>query len=101
MMNKDNIELLEKYKNVIFSQQFYSKFTPKSWSIKSVKLFYLKKLDLLNKFYLNSNELYGRKEFDDIINGLLYIDITFSNPDSPLKNIIKQIQLEVYSNEFK
>ena len=78
---------IEKYKNVKFSDKFYSKFIPKMWNVESVKIFYIKKLDKLIEYHLTINNSIINNDLDDIIIGNVYIDIVFSNPNFKIKEI--------------
>ena len=99
-----NSLLLDKYKDVKFSQDFYDLYENSDWSVDGMKLVKLKKLDSFIKFYDKYNpdgfrmnkgvDSYKESKniYDSIMSGETFVDKELGDPDNVLRNIIKLMQ---------
>jgi predicted RNA-binding protein (virulence factor B family) len=97
------IDLSKKYNNVLYSDDFYNK---DQNMISYLKKTYLEKLDNFINFYdkyqpkgiriINGVDIYeeSKSTFDRIINGEIYIDDVFTNPDNPLRDVVMLLHID-------
>ena len=97
------IDLSKKYNNVIFSDDFYNQ---EENMVNYRKKLYLNKIDEFINFYkkyqpkgiriIDGRDVYEESKsiFDKIINGEIYIDDVFNNPDNPLRNVVMLLHID-------
>ena len=97
------VDLSKKYNNVIFSEYFYKQ---DENMIKYLEKTYLTKIDDFIKFYekykpkgvriIDGRDVYeeSKSVFDKVVNGEIYIDEVFRNPDNPLRNIVMLLHID-------
>ena len=97
------IDLSKKYNNVIFSDDFYNQ---EENILNYSKKNYLSKIDEFINFYnkyqpkgiriIDGIDVYEESKsiFDRIINGEIYIDDVFKNPDNPLRNVLMLLHID-------
>ncbi len=97
------IDLSKKYNNVIFSDGFYNQ---EENMVNYRKKLYLNKIDEFINFYkkyqpkgirvIDGQDFYEESKsiFDKIINGEIYIDDVFNNPDNPLRNVVMLLHID-------
>lgn len=100
---KKKIDLSKKYNNVIFSDDFYNQ---EENIINYRKKNYLSKIDEFINFYnkyqpkgiriIDGRDVYEESKsiFDRIINGEIYIDGVFENPDNPLRDVVMLLHID-------
>ena len=98
------IDLSKKYNNVIFSDDFYNQ---EENMINYRTKLYLSKIDEFISFYnkyqpkgiriIDGRDVYEESKsiFDKIINGEIYIDDVFKNPDNPLRNVVMLLHINI------
>lgn len=101
-----NSLLLDKYKDIKFSQDFYDRYENSDWSVDSMKLLKLKELDSFIKFYDRYNpdgfrinngvDLYkvSKEEYNKLMGGETFVDKVLGDPDNVLRNTIKLMFLD-------
>jgi hypothetical protein len=97
------IDLSKKYNNVIFSDDLYNQ---EENMVNYRKKLYLSKIDEFINFYkkyqpkgirvIGGQDVYEESKsiFDKIINGEIYIDDVFNNPDNPLRNVVMLLHID-------
>ena len=97
------IDLSKKYNNVIFSDDLYNQ---EENMVNYRKKLYLNKIDEFINFYkkyqpkgiriIDGRDVYEESKsiFDKIINGEIYIDDVFNNPDNPLRNVVMLLHID-------
>jgi hypothetical protein len=102
-MKVKKVDLYKKYGNVIFSEDFYKQ---DENMIKYLEKTYLTKIDDFINFYkkyqpkgiriINGRDVYEESKsiFDKVVNGEIYIDEVFRNPDNPLRNIVMLLHID-------
>jgi hypothetical protein len=97
------VDLLKKYHNVIFSDDFYKQ---DENMINYLKKTYLTKIDGFINFYkkykpkgirvIDGSDFYEESKsiFDKVVSGEIYIDEVFRNPDNPLRNIVMLLHID-------
>lgn len=97
------VDLNKKYGNVLFSDDFYNQ---DEAMVNYRKDLYLGKIDNFINFYrkytpkgvriFNGVDLYmeSKSIFNKVVNGELYIDEVFSDPDNPLRNIVMLLHID-------
>lgn len=103
MLKENSNRLLKKYQNVKFSPTFFNK---EESMIKYQTTLYLEKIHNFINFYtkykpdgvrvINGIDFYKESKhiFDNIINGEIYIDEVFTNPDNPLRNTVMLLHID-------
>jgi len=106
--NKHKKVLLDKYKNVTFSDDFYKRFDSPDYdyTIEGMKLVFFDKLNNFDIFFekynpigiriINDIDVYekAKKIYDDIIKGDLFVDKTLHDPDNTLKNALQLMHID-------
>ena len=97
------VDLSQNYSNVVFSEDFYKQ---DEKMIKYLEKSYLTKIDDFIKFYekykpkgvriIDGIDAYeeSKSVFDKVVNGEIYIDKVFRNPDNPLRNIVMLLHID-------
>jgi len=105
LLNEGKKVLHKKYGNVVFSENFYKQ---DENMIKYLEKTYLTKIDDFINFYnkykpkgkgvriIDGRDIYeeSKSVFDKVVNGEIYIDEVFRNPDNPLRNIVMLLHID-------
>jgi len=92
--------------DLLFSQDFYDRYTGSDWDIDGMKKIYYDKLNRFNNFYEKYNPigirnyngydsyLVAKDIYDKIMNRELYVDKELSDPDNILRNMILLLHID-------